>query len=204
VDASGNSAVLRRALGVAIDAPTALQNIAFWNYWDNARVPEDRFGHGVTRVQIRSLPNGWLWYIPLSLTRVSVGFVCPVDYYKERRLRPAQMYDEALAREPGISALLSNATTDGEVRATTDWSFLADRAGGENWLLCGESLGFADPILAAGLTLTHGCARHCAYTLLELFRGSHPRSWLFRQYEDLQRRRVRQHMRFAEYWYSAT
>jgi flavin-dependent dehydrogenase len=50
VDASGNSAVLRRAIGVAIDAPTALQNVAFWNYWDNARGPEDRFGHGVTRV----------------------------------------------------------------------------------------------------------------------------------------------------------
>jgi flavin-dependent dehydrogenase len=203
VDASGNAAILRRALGVEIDAPTALQNVAFWNYWDDARVLEDRFGHGVTRVQIRSLPNGWIWYIPLSLSRVSVGFVCPAGYYKRRGLRPAQIYEEALGRESGISALLRDATPDGNVRAITDWSFLSRRAAGENWLLCGESLGFADPILAAGLTLTHACGRHCAYTLLELLRGGHPRAWLLEQYEDLQRRRVRQHMRFAEYWYSA-
>jgi hypothetical protein len=45
---------------------------------------------------------------------------------------------------------LSQVTEHQRPESTTDWSFLSSRAAGENWFLCGESLGFADPILAAG------------------------------------------------------
>src|SRR5579862_1370538 len=36
VDASGHSGFLRRAMGVEIDSSTQLQNIAIWDYWQNA------------------------------------------------------------------------------------------------------------------------------------------------------------------------
>src|SRR5262245_47587598 len=36
VDASGNAAVIRRAMGVPVDCPTHLKNIAIWDYWENA------------------------------------------------------------------------------------------------------------------------------------------------------------------------
>ena len=52
-----------------------------------------------------------------------------------------------------IGKLVEGATCEGRVRTTTDWSFLAERTVGDNWFLVGESAGFADPILAAGLTL---------------------------------------------------
>jgi hypothetical protein len=130
--------------------------------------------------------------------------VCPANYYKESGKKPADLYHEALKHEPGIAKLLKNATIpSGRVETTTDWSFVADRTYGENWFLCGESLGFADPILAAGLTLTHTSGRHLAYTILELKRGNLDPKWLRESYDELQLKRVRQHMRFAEYWYSA-
>ncbi len=203
VDASGNVAILRRALGVKVDAPTKLRNVSFWNYWQGAKLNDDLFGHGVTRVQVRSVPFGWLWYIPLSNDRTSVGLVCPADYYKESGKRPQELYDEAISLEPQISQLLETATAEKEIEGTTDWSFLSENAYGENWFLCGETMGFADPVLAAGLTLTHACARHCAYTLLEIFRGELDEAWLKEEYQTLQTKKVIQHMRFAEYWYSA-
>jgi flavin-dependent dehydrogenase len=203
VDASGNAAVLRRAMGVKVEAPTKLQNVAFWDYWTDARLNEDLFGHGVTRIQIRSLPYGWLWYIPLSRTRTSAGLVCPAEYYKSCGKRPEQLYLEALKSEPRVWSLLEAATRRGRVDATTDWSFVSERTYGENWYLVGEALGFADPILSAGLTLTHWSGRHCACTILEIERGEQDRAWLDREYDTQQIRRVRQHMRFAEYWYSA-
>ena len=203
VDASGNAAVLRRAMGVEVDAPTKLRNIAFWNYWQGAKLNEDVFGSGVTRVQIRSVPFGWLWYIPLSESRTSVGLVCPAEFYKESGKTPDELYAEAIAFEPQVSRLLETASPEKELEGTTDWSFISDRAHGENWFLCGETLGFADPILAAGLTLTQECARHLAYTILELRRGEIEGDWLRSQYATLQRKRVLQHMRFAEYWYSS-
>ena len=78
-----------------------------------------------------------------------------------------------------------------------------DRTFGENWFLVGETAGFADPILAAGLTLTQTGARELAYTIIELDIGEHDPKWLIGRYDELQRKRVTQHHRFAEFWYSA-
>lgn len=203
VDASGNAAVLRKGMGVQVHAPTLLQNIAFWDYWEKPGLNDGLLELAATRIQIRSVPFGWVWYIALSEDRTSVGLVCPAEYYKNAGKRPEELYQEALRIEKQVSKLLENASSSGTVRRTTDWSYVADRTFGENWFLCGETLGFADPILSAGLTLTQTCARHCAYTILELDRGEHDAAWLKEQYDELQRRRVVQHMRFAEYWYSA-
>ncbi|RMH14517.1 MAG: NAD(P)/FAD-dependent oxidoreductase [Planctomycetota bacterium] len=204
VDGSGHVAILRRAMGVEVDAPKALRNIAIWDYWNNAKWKIE-IGVGGTRVQVRSLPYGWIWFIPLSPTRASVGFICPTDYYKQRGLTPKELYHEALSQQPEISSLLSEATsaTNDQPLSTKNWSHLADRLVGENWWLCGEAAGFADPILAAGLTLTHGSAREVAYSILELDRGEHDADWLKSRYDEKIRRSIRQHIRFAEYWYAS-
>jgi flavin-dependent dehydrogenase len=201
-DASGHRGVLRRAMNVECEYPTALQNVAFWGYWQNAEWPE-RMGSGGTRVQIMSLPYGWVWFIPISETRSSVGLVIPAGHYKATGLRPADLYEKALQEEPRIRYLLEQATYEGELSTTKDWSFLASRLFGENWLLVGESAGFADPILSAGLTITQSCAREAAFTILELDRGELDRTWLLEEYQRLQSNRIRSHIRFADFWYTA-
>jgi len=202
VDASGNSALLRRAMDVPVDVPTKLQNIAFYDYWDNAEWAT-QFPGGATRVLVLSIGCGWIWYIPLSATRTSIGFICPAAWYKAQDRSPAELYAWALAQEPLIAQLTAKASREGDVRATKDWSFLSSRMAGENWMLVGEAGGFADPILAAGLTLTQTSAREAAYTLLALDRGEHDPAWLRQHYESNQTNRIRQHIRFADFWYSA-
>jgi flavin-dependent dehydrogenase len=202
MDASGHRGVLRTAFDVECEYPTALKNVAFWGYWQNAEWPEN-IGTGGTRVQIMSLPYGWIWFIPISETRTSVGLVTPAEYYKESKMRPADLYDKALKEEPRISYLLTGAQYEGELSATKDWSFLSSKLYGDNWFLVGESAGFADPILSAGLTITQSCAREAAFTLIELGRGEHDPTWLRKEYERLQVNRIRSHIRFADYWYTA-
>lgn len=202
VDCSGNAATLRRALGIKVDAPTKLQNVAFWDYWDNAEWAF-QFPGGATRVLILSIGAGWIWYIPVGLTRTSIGFVCPAEYYKKCGKSPAELYQWALDQEPLISELTSKATREGEVRGTKDWSFLTERLTGENWMLVGECAGFADPILSAGMTLAQTGAREAAYTIIALERGEHDPQWLKDNYQETQKRRISQHIRFADFWYSA-
>jgi flavin-dependent dehydrogenase len=161
VDASGHLGVMRRALGVGTEIPTRLQNIAMWDYWDNAEWAVE-IGVGGTRVQVLSLEHGWIWFIPLGPTRTSIGLICPAEYYKSCKQSPEEMYIEAIEREPRVAALTRNATRRGEVETTTDWSFVADRCAGENWFLVGEAAGFADPVLAASMTLAHTGARELA------------------------------------------
>ena len=202
IDASGHIGLLRRALGIKSDSPTRLQNIAIWDYWENADW-EVEIGVGGTRVQVMSLGHGWIWFIPIGTTRTSIGFICPASHYKKLQKRPEEIYYEALQSEPHIAKLITNATSRGQIETTKDWSFLAERTVGENWFLAGESAGFADPILAAGMTLTHVSAREAAYTILELDRKQHDASWLKSHYDHNQRQRVQQHIRFADYWYAA-
>ena len=202
VDASGGGGVLRRAMGVEVESPTSLRNVAIWDYWRNAEWAEE-IGVGGTRVQVMSLGYGWIWFIPLGPDRTSVGLIVPAAYYKESGKRPADLYAEALAEEPRVRELMRGATSEGKLATTNDWSFVADRVAGENWFLSGDSCGFADPILAAGMTLAHAAGRDVAYTILELERGAADGDWLRRSYDETHRRRIRQHIRFADYWYSA-
>lgn len=202
VDASGASGILRRAMGVEVDEPTALRNIAIWDYWQDAEWAVT-IGKGGTRVQVMSLGYGWIWFIPIRPTRTSLGLIVPAEYYKKSGKKPEELYVEAIAQEPLISKLVQKATREHRLQTTRDWSFTVERSAGDNWFLCGEAAGFADPILAAGLSMAHVGAKEVAYTILELDRGRHGATWLKTNLSERQTRRVRQHIRFADYWYTA-
>ncbi len=202
VDASGHLGVLRRAMGVNCEYPSSLKNIALWDYWQNADWAV-KIGVGGTRIQVMSLGYGWLWFIPLGPTRTSIGLVVPVDYYKQRGLRPEQLYMEAVGQEERIANLLTSATREKKFETTTDWSFISERQSGENWFLAGESGGFADPVLSAGMTMAHASGREVAFTILEMNKGELDQDWLRKRYDERQTQRVWSHIRFADFWYTA-
>ncbi len=202
VDCSGHSGILRRAMGIELDSPSSLQNIAIWDYWQNADWAI-QIGVGGTRIQVMSLGYGWIWFIPLGPTRTSIGLVIPARYYKECGKKPEEIYSAAITQDPLIASLITNATRENNLQTTKDWSFRSKRMVGENWFLAGESCGFADPILSAGMTLAHWSARETAFTILELARNRVPGDWLKQSYDDLQSKRIWQHIRFADYWYTA-
>jgi flavin-dependent dehydrogenase len=201
LDCSGHAGVLRRAVNVEIECPTNLRNVAVWEYWRNAKWAEE-IGVGATRVQVMSVGYGWIWFIPLGPDRTSVGLVLPTEYLKRSGVTLAELYSKALAEQPFIVPLMVDAVPEGQIYTTKDWSFVAKKQCGTNWYLVGESSGFADPILAAGLTITHAAGREAAYSILEERRGADP-AWLRESYENRQHRRLRSHIRFADYWYTA-
>ncbi len=202
VDCSGYAGVLRRGLGVKIDAPSKLKNMAIWDYWDNADWAIE-VGIGGTRVEVLSIAAGWIWFIPLGPTRTSIGYICPVEHYKKLGKSPEEIYKDAIAQDPRIQELIKNATADNEIRTTKDWSYVTEKMVGDNWFLTGEAAGFADPILAGGMTLAHSSAREVAYIILADYEGNKEVTWLKRRYEESQTRRIRQYIRFADYWYFA-
>ncbi len=201
VDASGHVGILRRAMGVECEYPGNIKNVAFWDYWDNAEWAVS-IGTGGTRVFVLSIGCGWIWFIPIRPNRVSIGFICPADYYKSCGKTPEELYAWAVEQDPLVVHHTRNATREGETRSTKDWSFLSKRMVGENWFLVGEAAGFADPILAGGLMLTHAGARELAYVIAALEAGEHDPVWLRHKYEALQARRIGQHIRFADFWYA--
>ncbi len=201
-DASGNVGVLRKALEIPIVVVEELKNIAIWDYWEDADWAVE-IATGVTRVQVRSLPYGWLWFIPLSQSRTSIGFICPYTQFQKMGKSLEEVYEQAVHEEPDIHRLVRNAKQRGMVEACKDWSHYATKLIGDNWFIIGEAAGFADPILAAGLTLHQSSARDAAYTLLELERGELDHDWLRTRYEETNAANLMQHIRFAEFWYAS-
>jgi flavin-dependent dehydrogenase len=202
VDASGGESLTRKAFQVEVQSPPSLRNIAIWDYWKDAEWAE-RVGNGGTFVQVMSIGWGWLWFIPLGPTRSSLGLVTSADYYKKSGLSAEELYLLAISQEPRIRALVENAERDNALQATKDWSFVSDRLYGENWFLAGDACGFADPILAAGMSLAHLSGQRVAYSLLEILRGDSDEGWIKDQYQTGQRRTIGNHIRFADFWYSA-
>lgn len=202
IDASGNSGILRRALDVPCEYPPQLKNIAIYDYWQNAEWAV-KIGVGATRIQVRSLPYGWIWFIPLGPTRTSIGLVVPAEYFKSCGLTKEELYKKALSEEQELTVLLKNATSEDKITATRDWSFIAEQQAGPNWFLIGEAAGFADPILSAGVSMTMLGAQQCAYTILEINRGKLKPDWLKDHFSQRQIRRIRTHISFGEYWYTA-
>jgi flavin-dependent dehydrogenase len=202
VDASGNSGILRRSVGVSVESSSLLKNIAIFDYWQNADWAVN-IGVGATRIQVRSLGYGWLWFIPIGPTRTSIGLVVPAEHFKEMGMSAEVLYEKAIRDEVDISALLVNAESEGKLQTTKDWSYLAERQAGENWFLVGECGGFADPILSAGVTMAQIGAQQLAYTILEIERGKLDPVWLKKMYEERQMRRIKTHIDFGEYWYTA-
>jgi flavin-dependent dehydrogenase len=204
IDGSGHVGILRRSMDVEVTEPSSLKNIAMWRYWQREDwASMDGVGCGGIRVRVLSLGNGWIWFIPISKDRVSIGFVTHADHYKQSGLTPSELYAKALQDEPHVAELLKGASPEGDLQTTKDWSFLAGRMTGENWLLVGESAGFADPILAGGMSLAMVGAREAAYILVAEMRREHDIEWLLRWYGELQAKRITQHIKFADYWYAA-
>lgn len=202
IDASGTVGALRRDVGVNVKVMDELKNIAVWDYWQNAEWAV-RIGVGATRIQIRSLPYGWFWFIPLGPTRTSIGVVTPAAHYKSLGMSTEELYLKAIADQPEIQPLIAKATREMRLTSCKDWSQISDRIAGENWFIVGEAAGFADPILSAGMSLAHASARDAVYTILELDRAELDRAWLCDRFNDRNRANIMQHIRFGRYWYSA-
>lgn len=202
IDATGHTGFLRRNLGVGVTEPSGLRNIAIWDYYQDPAWANTIAANGV-RVRVLSLGYGWIWFIPIRDDTVSVGVVTHADFFKASGLKPAEFFQRAVQDEPHVSRLMANATSLGRLASTKDWSFVADRAYGENWFLVGESLGFADPILAAGMSLAQVGARELAYLILAEERGDYDSQWLREWYASTQLKRISQHIKFADYWYRA-
>ena len=72
IDASGRNSLMANKYLQNRKYHRIFQNVAIWGYWeDTKRLPGGREGD----IAVNSIPNGWLWGIPLHDGTMSVGVV---------------------------------------------------------------------------------------------------------------------------------
>ena len=151
VDASGQAALLGRALGLR-EWDDFFRNLAIYGYFEGAeRLP----GPDATNIFIESCEHGWCWTIPLHTGRASVGVV--LDAGAGQRAiagRGAEgAFRDLLAAAPRTAALLRRATLAAAPRVVRDWSYRSRELAGPGWLLAGDAACFVDPLFSSGVHL---------------------------------------------------
>jgi flavin-dependent dehydrogenase len=159
VDASGTARVLSRALDVPI-VEYGRRKVCLWTYFDGE--PLDT---GTTFfLDSREPYLSWVWDIPISPERTSVGLIVDADSVQADRRRgltvteilaaalaPYERFAPALASQPGF-----------EVQATSFQPYVTSRVCGPNWLMVGEAASMPDPLTGNGFTSGMRHARFAA------------------------------------------
>ncbi len=126
VDASGRDTLLASQLGVKERNPRN-NSAAIFGHFTNARRLEGRDEGHITIVWF---DQGWFWFIPLSDGTTSVGAVCPAEVFKSRGTDMESFFRTLIASSPEIADRLKDATLQGGVTATGNYSYFTTRAAG--------------------------------------------------------------------------
>jgi flavin-dependent dehydrogenase len=152
VDASGQSAILGRRLGLREIDPR-LKKAAIWSHFEGA-LRDSGIDEGATLVIHTDEQQSWFWYIPLPHDRVSVGVVGAVEHLVHGRAGDlAQVFWEEVAHCAPLGPRLAGARRTMDFLATRDFSYRSRQIAGDGWVLVGDALGFLDPIYSSGVLL---------------------------------------------------
>ncbi len=149
VDASGQSAIIASRLGLKEINPD-LKKAAIWGYYKGA-VRGEGDNEGATIILNTEMKESWFWFIPLSRGITSIGCVGDNDYMLKGRGKPEQVFEEELAKCPGLTPRLMSAQRLGDLKVAKEFSYMTSTSSGDGWVLVGDALGFIDPVYSSGV-----------------------------------------------------
>lgn len=170
VDTSGRAGIMANRYLKSRRFLKAFQNVAIWGYYKGAARPETDFEGPLTLV---SVPNGWIWYIPIEDDVHSVGLVCHTEYFKEQKKLSSleDIYQQNIAASPLISRLIAPGTLVSPMYVERDYSYSSDSLAGPGYFLAGDAGCFIDPLLSSGVHLAMHSGTMAAACLASILRG---------------------------------
>lgn len=164
IDASGQSAVIARQLGIRM-IDEGFRFMSVWGYFRDSRYIA-LGGRAYEAENLRAAPPttfissiggwGWLWHIPLRES-TSVGLVIPVEQVREVKSSEEALEKYFLRRcseIPILDRLLENARyCEDSFHVIRDYSYRPIRLAGPGFFLIGDAAAFVDPIFSVGVPI---------------------------------------------------
>jgi flavin-dependent dehydrogenase len=199
VDASGRAGLLVKRFGRHAMDPL-LRNIAVHAQYEGIPLAAGRRA-GDIRMFMRP-DMGWLWFIPLSATVISVGAVIPqVAHRRESKPTPEESLAHYLANTPAAAPLLERARRVSPARFDADYSYLATTMAGDRWVAVGDAAAFLDPVFSTGVMLAMQGGLEAAEAIDVGLRSGDVTARAFAGYERVVRKRYHHFRRFAVGFY---
>ena len=160
IDATGRSALMGKK-SRSIERIANLGKFAVYTHYEklphNAEADE-LFSSGSIYVPVVDI--GWLWIIPLSGRRLSVGLVVQKDRPKDCEVE--DLLCRYLKASPILNRLLDGAEQFAPVRVEADFSYTNQTRYGVRYACCGDAAGFLDPVFSSGVFLAFTSAARVA------------------------------------------
>jgi flavin-dependent dehydrogenase len=145
------------------------QNVGIWGYWKGAdRMATGRDGD----IAVSSIPNGWLWGIPLHDGTMSVGVVMHKETVTAKKPVDVEaIYAQAIQDSPLITDILRDAELVSPVQSEMDYSYASENFCGPGYFMVGDAAAFLDPLLSSGVHLATFSAMLAAASLTSFYHG---------------------------------
>ena len=160
IDATGRSALMGKK-GRTIERIENLGKFAVYTHYQNIQSGEEAdelFRSGSIYVPVVDI--GWLWIIPLSGRRLSVGLVVQKERPKDCDVEA--LLHRYLAASPILNGLLEGAEQSAPIRVEADFSYTNQSRYGLRYACCGDAAGFLDPVFSSGVFLAFTSAARIA------------------------------------------
>ncbi len=199
IDASGYGRVLPRLLN--IDSPSKLNpHSAIFTHIDDVRRPEGREGTQISFDIIET--KVWLWVIPFSNGKTSVGIVGPTDYINQ--LSTNQDTTEALQNAIQKSDFYVNRFGNLPFEFNPIWlknySAAVIKMFGDGYVLTGNSTEFLDPVFSSGVCFATESGLKAAKLAIKEINGEKV-DWQT-DYEDYMKEGIDVFTTYVQEWYT--
>lgn len=192
IDASGQSTFLANSFNDKKNYE-GLERVAINSHWQNPTYDKELEEGCIEIIHLGGEKMGWVWAIPLSKTRLSVGVVISSGYFLSQRKRFEgekrildKIYLNELSESKLLDKILSKAVKEEPAMAHGDYSYYTDSKYGKNFAIIGDASAFLDPIFSSGIYVGMMSAKLVAEKLDEAFtENQNPESYLKPVYDNL-------------------
>jgi flavin-dependent dehydrogenase len=196
LDCSGYGRVLPRLLGLEEPARFPAREALFTHVTGDQRPA----GREEGKIWVCLHPAGaWIWIIPFSNGKTSVGVVAGPEFYQGYPGEPAIQLRAILMSDPNAAARLADMQFAFSPRRISGYACAVKQLYGPRFALVGNATEFLDPVFSSGVTLALASANRAARVLTRHLRGQ-PADWQT-EYADYLMQGINTFRAYVTAWY---
>ena len=199
VDASGFGRALPRLLDLEEPSSQPIRRAMFTHVRGDRRPEGPNRGRIFVVIQRRDV---WIWIIPFSDGRTSVGVVAPPEWFESLAGDPEACLRAALRSDPATHQRLADTEFLFEPRSMIGYSAVARRVFGRGFCLVGNATEFLDPVFSSGVALALVSASRASAAIIRELAGETV-DWQA-DYADYMKRGTDAFRTFVNAWYDGT
>jgi flavin-dependent dehydrogenase len=174
------------------------QKIAIFGHFEGVDMPT---GEQEGDILIVRREKSWIWMIPLSGEKTSVGLVIDVADFKGLGKKPEEVFNDAIRSTAAVSKRFAATNRLGELHVMSDFSYKNERLVSPRIVRVGDASGFIDPMFSSGILLAMASGQQGGRVIHKALKSGNPLTSEMRRYEKDNRKRISIYWEFIENFY---